>query len=157
MGRRYSAVFEGVNVSAQQDFFELNVPSTAAVIFRSVVLGVGGAQADTGDAKEQLLRIRFRKGNTTSGSGGTIPTAAQLGTSAAYAGTVEVNNTTKATAGTAIALHADTWNTRSQFLWIPPPEMIIELAPSSRFCVELATTPAEAIEVNGTLYFEAVS
>ncbi len=154
MTRRYSAQYNGVAVTAQQDLFELNAPATAAVR----VLGVVLAQStEVGDAQEEGLSILFKRGATTSGSGGTVPTAAQLFASAAFAGTVEANNTTKATGGTIVTLHADVWNVRTQFLWIPTPEMQIVLAPSDRFTVELATTPADSITMNGTLYFEAVS
>lgn len=154
MGRMYSAQFNGVAVTAQQDLFELNAPSTAGVVVHGVVLA---QSTEVGDAAEEGLSILFKRGATTSGSGGTTPTAAQLYASAAYAGTVEVNNTTKATAGTIVTLHADVWNVRSQFIWIPTPEMRIVLAPSARFTVELATTPADSITMNGTIYFEALS
>jgi hypothetical protein len=96
MPRIYSAQFNGVAVTAQQDIFEVNVASTKVVKIHSLHLS---QSTEVGDAQEEGLSILFKAGATTSGSGGTTPTAVPraLG-DAAYAGTVEANNTTKATA-----------------------------------------------------------
>lgn len=153
MGRMYSAQYNNVNVTAQQDLFEIATPATAAVIIHGVVLA---QTTEVGDAQEEGLSILFKRGQTSTGSGGTTVTAAQLFESAASASTVKANNTTKASGGTIVTLHADAWNVRSQFLWIPTPEMRIVIPPSSRFTVELATIPADSITMNGTLYFEAL-
>lgn len=156
MGLMYSATFTAVTVSAQQDFFEINAPSTAAVVVHGVVLGVAGGAADATDAQEELLSVLMKRGASVSGTGGTTATASQLHASAAFGGSVEANNTTKATTGTILTLHADGWNSRSPYMWLPTPEMRPVIPPSGRFTVELATTPADALAVNGTVYFETV-
>ena len=150
----YSAQFNGVAVTAQQDFFELVAPADAVVVVHQVHLS---QSSDVGDAAEEGLSVLFKRGATTSGSGGSTPTPVPLEAGFAAAGsTVEANNTTKASAGTIVTLHAEAWNIRSPFLWLPPPELRIVLSPSQRFTVELGTTPADSLTVNGTLYFEEI-
>ena len=150
----YTAVFNAVAVTAQQDLFELNAPSTAIVVVHAVELS---QSTETGDAAEEGLNVLMKRGATTSGSGGSTPTATPLmAGDGAFGGTVEANNTTKATSGTIVTLRADNWNIRAPFMWLPTPETRIVLAPSARFTVELATTPADSITVSGVLTFETV-
>ena len=148
----YTAVFNAVAVTAQQDLFELNVPVDAIAIVHAVEFS---QSSEIGDAQEEGLNILMKRGATTSGAGGTVPVANPVETgSSAYGGTVEANNTTKATAGTIVTLRADNWNVRSPYLWLPTPEMRFILGPLSRFTVELATTPADVITMSGILTFE---
>lgn len=150
----YTAVFNAVAVTAQQDLFELNVPSASLVVVHCVELS---QSTEVGDAAEEGVNLLFKRGATTSGSGGSTVTPAALESgSVAYGGTVEANNTTKATSGTIATLRADNWNIRAPYLWLPPPELRIPLAPSTRFTVELATTPADSITMSGTLWFESI-
>lgn len=151
----YSAPFNAVAVTAQQDLFELNVPSTAVVFVHALELS---QSTEVGDAQEEGLNLLFKRGATTSGSGGSTVTAVPLEstTGATYGGTVEANNTTKATAGTIVTVRPDNWNVRAPYLWLPTPEMRIPLAPGVRFTVELATTPADSITMSGCLWFEAI-
>ena len=74
--------------------------------------------------------------------------------SSGYGGTTEANNTTRASAGTIVTLPADNWNVRMPYLWLPTPEMRPILGPNARMTFELATTPADAITMSGTLWFE---
>lgn len=154
MGRLYTAQFNGVAVSAQQDFFEINVPSTSIVLVHRIVLG---QTSDVGDAEEEGLLIRERQGNTTSGSGGSTPTAVPLilGDSA-FAGTVEANNTTKATSGTAVTKRSWAWNVRMPFEYVMAPEERTLIRPSTRWCLELATTPGDALTMHGFVLFESL-
>lgn len=154
MGMLYTAQFNGVAVTAQQDLFELTAPSDCIVVVHQILLA---QTTEVGDAQEEGLSILVKRGATTSGSGGSAPTPAPLEFGWAAAGSaVEVNNTTKASAGTIVTLHADAWNVRSSLLILPTPELRIVLSPSQRLTVELATTPADSITMNGTLYFEEI-
>lgn len=154
MGRVYSAQFNGVAVTAQQDFFELNAPSDAAVRLLSIHLSQG---TELGDAAEEQLLILLKRGQTTSGSGGTTPTAvAYAAGDPAFGGTVEANNTTKASAGTIVTLEAHNWNVRAPFDRIFTPETCPILSPSGRMTVELATTPADSITISGFIIFEEI-
>lgn len=154
MSTMYTVQFSGVAVTAQQDLFEITSSATAVNVIHGIVLA---QSTDYGDAQEEGLSILIKSGATTTGSGGTTPTAVPINLNdSAYGGVAKVNNTTKATAGTIVTHHADVWNVRSQFIWIPTPEIRLILNPSRRLTVELATTPADSITMNGTLYFERI-
>jgi len=154
LGRLYSAQFNGVAVTAQQDFFEVNVASTKVVVIHSIHLS---QSTEVGDAQEEGLSILIKSGPTVSGSGGSTPTAIprQLGDSA-YAGTVEANNTTKANTGTIVTHDARNWNVRIPLDLYYPPDQRIVLAPSARLTVELGTTPADSITASGIIVFEEI-
>jgi hypothetical protein len=157
MGRIYSAQFTGQAVTVSADLFELTAPSTRLVCIHGIVLG---QYTDVGDAAEEILSILFKRGTaaTTSGSTpGSSPTPIPLEHGQGAAGsTVECYNSTKMSGGTIETVHADTWNVRGQFIWLPTPEMRPWLAVSERFTVEAATAPADSLTMNGTLFFEEV-
>lgn len=152
MSRMYSVQFNGVAVTAQQDFFEITAAAGKNLRIHGVVLG---QSTDVGDAAEEMLSILIKHGATTSGSGGSTPTPVRTNVTDTAAGfAAEANNTTKASAGTIVTAHADVWNIRSPFIWLPPEKMQIELTGSRRLTVELATTPADSLTCNGTIYVE---
>lgn len=154
LGRVYSVIFNGVAVTAQQDFFEVNVAATKVVRIHSLHLS---QETNVSDANEKELRVAIKSGQTTSGSGGSAPTAIpRAGGDSAYAGTVESNNTTKATAGTIVTHSIRTWNIRVPLDVYWPPDQRIELAPSARATVELLTTPAASTTMSGELVIEEV-
>jgi hypothetical protein len=149
----YTAVFAGVAVTAQQDFFEITSPADAVTIIHAVKLA---NLTEIGDVAEEMLSILHKRGATTTGTGGSqaiTPQPVETGSSA-YGGVVDTNNTTKASGGTIVTLDADGWNIRSPYLWLPTPELRPILGPSVRFTVELATTPVDSITINGCCYFE---
>ena len=74
MGRMYSATFELVAATAAQDLFEINAPADASVVVHGVWLS---QSSDVGDAASEMLNILIHRGST-SGSGGSTPTAAPL-------------------------------------------------------------------------------
>lgn len=152
MSRNYSISFNGVTVSAQQDLFELVAGAARPLRIRGLFL----TQAtEVGDASEQMLSIVIKSGQTTSGSGGSAPTAVALCASDSAAGlTAETNNTVKASGGTIVTHHAENWNVRMPYQLILPDAMQVELAGGRRLTVELATTPAGSIIMSGTLYVE---
>jgi hypothetical protein len=147
-GRIYAVSFSAIAVTAQQDLFEINVASTKMGVLHALFLS---QVSEVADAAEEMLQLLIKTGATTSGSGGSTATPAprHLGDSA-WAGTVEINNTTKANTGTIVTHHSDNWNIRMPYQLILPPELWIPIAPSGRLTVELATTPADSITMNGT-------
>lgn len=150
-GRMYSVTFEEVAVTAVQDFFEINAPATAVVVLHSVSVS---QSSDAGDAQSEMLNILYHRGST-SGSGGSVPTARpMLVGSAAFAGTVEVNNTTQSTEG--VILRSETFNVLAGYVWQPTPEERIVIAPSGRLIIELQTAPADSLTMSGTAVFEAI-
>lgn len=150
--RVYTVQFTGVAVTAQQDLFEI----TAAAGKNARLLAVYLSQStEVGDTAEEGLSILIKSGQTTSGSGGSAPTPVPTSVTNAAAGfAAEVNNTTKASAGTIVTHHADNWNIRMPFQLILPEKMQIDLTGSRRMTVELATTPADSITMSGTIYVE---
>lgn len=158
MGRLYVASFKGVAVTVQQDFFEIAAPATASIVIHSWVLS---QSTEVGDAQEEMLQITTNRGegSTTTGSGGSTLTARPnvRGDSAATA-TVKANNTTKMAAGTGtlVELEVHTWNERVPYQWIYTPETRPVIRPSDRWTLELETTPADSVTINGTVWFEEI-
>jgi hypothetical protein len=150
----YTAQFNGVAATAQQDLFELVAPADAVVVIHIVEIS---QSSEVGDAQEEGLSLLLKSGQTTSGSGGSTvtPVPVELG-SPAFGGTCEANNTTKATAGTIVTHGAWAWNVRGPFTLIWTPETRPILSPSRRATLELATTPADSITLSGTITFEEI-
>lgn len=150
----WSAQFNNVAVTAIQDLFELNAPTGIPVCLHRVSLF---QTSDVGDAAEEILRLLFIRGFTTSGSGGTAPTAVDLGTGGAtYGGTVECNNTTAAVTGTTTTPHSDGWNVRGPYDYIPTPESRIFIPGGGRLVVNLPAAPADSLTVGGVIVFETL-
>jgi hypothetical protein len=154
-GRLYPVVFTGVAVTAQQDLFEVVAAATGMVLVHELELS---QSTEVGDAQEEGLSILTKSGSTTTGSGGSTPTAIPRNFGdTAFAGTPKVNNTTKATTGTIVTHDSWNWNVRIPFLKVWTPETRPIISPSRRWTVELATTPADSITMSGTLRFSEIS
>lgn len=151
MGREYVVSFSAVAISAAQDLFEI-VPATGKpVVIHALRLS---QTSDVGDAQDEVRTIRILRGYTTSGSGGTTPTAAPLDEFDTAAGaTLEANNTTQASAGTPVTLLTDGWNVRSPYLYLPTPETRPRVGAGTRLVVTI-DAPADAITVSGEMVFE---
>lgn len=148
-GRQYTVQFNGVAATVQQDLFEIVAAAGKNCFLNYLILS---NLTEVGDAAEEMLLILIKSGQTTSGSGGSAPTPVPINVTDTAAGfTAEVNNTTKASSGTIVTHHNETWNVRQPLLWVPPPNLWIPLTGSRRATVELATTPADSITLNGTL------
>jgi hypothetical protein len=148
----YSLQFNNVAVTAAQDFFELVAASNKPIRVHSIFIS---QTSDLGDAAEEILRVLLIRGHTTSGSGGSTPSAIPMraGT-AATATAFEANNTTAATGGSPVTLHADSFNIRAGWVYVPTPEARIEVAGGERFVVNLPSAPADSLTMSGTLIFE---
>jgi hypothetical protein len=150
----YTVQFSGTAVTAQQDFVEVVAAATKPL----VLIAFGLSQSsDVGDAAEEGLSILVRSGQTTSGSGGSTytPVATDASQSAASF-TAEINNTTKATAGTIVTHYTYNWNVRMPLDIILPEPMQIILPATRRLTIELATTPADSLTVSGYAVFQEV-
>ncbi len=149
MGRKYSVTFEEVAVTAAQDLFEINAPADAIVILHSFEVS---QSSDAGDAEDEQLPLLIHLGST-SGSGGSAPTARPLELGdAAFGGTVEVNNTTQSTEGNQ--LYAAAFNIRGGHIYMPPPEQMITISPSDRLIIELQSAPADSLTMSGVAVIE---
>lgn len=156
MGRMYTAQFNGVAVTAQQDLFEIVAGGNAIVVIHDIHLG---QTTELGDAAEEQLLLLMKSGQITTGSGGSAPAKVAHSFGDAVSGaTVAANNTTKATAGT-IVTHGGfdpVWNIRVPFVQIWTPECRPVLAPNRRWTFELATTPADSITLSGSVTWEEI-
>lgn len=153
-GRIYTASFDGVAVTALQDLFELVAPADAVVEILELHLS---QETEIADAQEEMLTILMKSGQTTSGSGGTAPTAVPLSLGdAAFGGTVEANNTTKASVGTIVTHKVWNWNVRVPLDVIWTPETTKILSPSARLTIELDTVPGDSITMGGEITFKEI-
>lgn len=144
-GRIYTVVFEEVAVTAAQDLWEIVAPADAVVILQKVTVS---QSSDAGDSADEQLNILFHLGST-SGSGGSTPTARPRQTgSPAFGGTIETNNTTQSTEGNQ--LEAESWNIRNGYVWLPTPDDEIVISPSDTLIIELQTAPADSLTMSGT-------
>lgn len=159
-GRLYSVTFVNTSISAQQDIFYIKPAADKICIIEGVYLANVGGSADAGDAQEELydLEILRLPATVTVGSGGTAITtntanyAAVSVNDANGAFTARSNDTTKATSsGTIKTMHADGWNVRIPYVWMPPPEHRVMVANAEAVVVRLNTTPADAVTCNGTI------
>jgi len=149
MGRMYSAVFEGITVSIAQDLFELNAPSDAVVVVHEIRIS-----DDTSEASEQLpFTIKRSTGSSGSGGATVTPEALEVG-DAAFGGTVERNNTTRATTVTTLRRLSE--NMLNGVHWLFTPEVRLVISPSGRIIVGLETAPGSARTMSGTIIFEEI-
>lgn len=152
MGRIYTVEFEDVTVSAQVDFFEILPATQKPCKLHAVFIS---QNTELGDAAEEQLRIRIIRGHTTSGSGGAAPTPVPLNSADAAAGfAAETNNTTIASAGTAVNLHSESFNVRAGYQLIFTPEMRPVVKNAETLVVRLMAAPADALDLSGTIYVE---
>jgi len=149
MARIYTAQFNAVAATVQQDLFEILAGSNNGATILRLKLSQNNK---TGDANEAEFLILIKSGQTTTGSGGTAPSkVVRDSDDAASNATVAANNTTKASAGTIVTHYADNWNIRSPYDFIFMPEERPFLKGGRRGTVELATTPGSSTTISGTI------
>lgn len=150
--RVYSGIFNAVTVSAAQDFFSM-LPATQKPI---ALLGWNlGQYSDFGDAQDELVSIRVRKGQTAQGSGGSTPTPIPLSVNDTASGvTLHANDTTIANTGTIVTTYSDTFNVRSGDKVMLPEELQPVVANATIMSLELVVAPADALTMNGTVFFK---
>ena len=148
----YYAPFTDVAIAAVQDFFEILAPSNAPVR----VLRINISQ-NTSETSEQLsIVVKKVTGAPTSGSGGSTvtPVAARQDVSRAFAGTVEINNTTALTGGTQNEFWQEGFNQLAGYEWRATPEDVIECGPSERIVINLPAAPGASVNMNGLVVIE---
>lgn len=149
--RIYTVTFQGVAATVQQDFFTITPGDDKPVC----VLEAHVTQSsDAGDAQDEQLSVTIVTGNTVAASGGSAFTPLPLVTGdAAATFTARINDTTKASSGTAAVKHSESFNVRSGFHYVPVPEARIVVSQSSGviLAVRLNTTPADSLTIDGTL------
>ena len=156
MGRMYSAEFSKVEVSLDQDVFEISPADDKPIAIHAVFLA---QSSDLADAAEEILNFKIMRGHTSSGSVGTASTPAPLNPIDAAAGAaVEVNNTTIATTGTIVDLHSGSFNIRTGLqLIFPPDQRPVTTEANTTVVVRLLEDLADAVTMSGTIYFEELA
>lgn len=151
MSRMYSAVFEGVAVTAVQDLFEITAGNSSVIIHAVSITN------DSDETSQQLpFSIKRVTGTVTSGSGGSVVTPAKLNSnSAAASSTVEANNTTRAT-GTIETIRRKSENVLNGAHWLFTPEERIVLSPSETMVVGLEAAPTASINLSGEMILEEI-
>ena len=150
----FTVQFNGVAATAQQDLFEIVGHASRPY----VILGYSLSQtSEVGDAQEEQLLILLKSGQSTSGSGGSAPTPVAVDSSGGAAGfTAEANNTTKASTGTIVTHEARSWNVRGPFDVLYTQEQQLIMPAGRRCTLELASTPADSITINGTIWVQEI-
>lgn len=159
LGRAYTLTFANVAISAVQDLFYIKAAADKPCVIEAMYLANVGGTADAGDAQEELLRVEWLRlpATNTVGSGGSASATGTLNplivndTAASFTGRTN-DTTTATTSGTIRTLHADGWNVRVPYVWMPAPEHRFPTANSDAFVIRLNTAPADAVSCNGTLY-----
>ncbi len=153
-GEIYTVSFEAVAVTAVQDLFEINAASTKPLRIHAIYLA---QYTEEGDAADELVRLRVRRGLTSSGSAGSTSTPAALNPSAAAASfTCEINNTTQASGGSPVTLHVDSFNLRAGYQLILTPDCQWIVPISGRLTVELQEAPTDSVTMTGVMYVEEI-
>lgn len=154
MGRTYAITFTDVAVTAAQDLFGVLPATQKPIKIKELTISQG---SDVGDAAEEILQVTIRRGNTTVGSGGSAATPVPLNTNAGAAGaTARVNDTTAASAGTAVTLRSEKFNIRSGYQMVFPDGQEPSSQNAEYLCVGISA-PADSLTMSGTLIIEEVN
>lgn len=151
MGRVYEAPFKDIAVTAAQDLWEVLVATDSLVRLLAMDL------SQRSKLSNELLRLTMRRitGAPTSGTGGgTITPTAVCPGDAAFGGTVERNNTTRLSGGTATDLWDKDWNVVLDLELVFPDKRIYEFAPGTYLVVGLETAPGASMNMSGVLTLE---
>lgn len=156
-GRMYSGAMAFTAQSAIFDAFELIAPTTGLVALVSIQLGQTTLLTD---ANEFISTITFHRftGAYTSGSGGETPAMAALHQDGvATSATLEARNTTVAQAGSGAIeiIGVDAWNLRGGYLYLPPEDLRIVVAPTDAIIVTVSD-PGTSVAIGGTIVWEEI-
>jgi hypothetical protein len=157
MGRIYTVSFENVAVTAAQDFFEVDPADDKPVAIHGILLY---QYSDLADAAEEILRVQIIRGHATSGSGGSTATPTPMNPNDTAAGdtTVEINNTTIASTGTAVVCYTHYFNTRQGLeIWYPPEARPQASEANTTIVVRLLAAPTDSLSMGGTLIYEELN
>lgn len=151
----YSATFTDIAVTAAQDLLSV-LPATQRPI---EVCRVRIAQtSDVGDAESEMLRVSLIRGHTTAPSGGAAVTPALVSDSnqATSGVTARRNDTTIASAGTAVTICDLSFNIMAGLDEIIPPEYRTRVQNANWVNVRLRAAPLDSLTMSGTLWFRTV-
>jgi len=152
MPRVYTVEFENItlaNASGDIDILSIDAATDKPTAIKTIVLKT---TSELAEAQEEWLRLRVIRGHTTVGSGGSSATARPLSANdSAYGGTVRTNDTTIASAGTAVNLWSDALQVRNGYeLWLPPEDWFWT-AGADLLVVRLMAAVTDDVVCNGSI------
>lgn len=152
-GIPFAVNFAAVAVTAQQDLFSL-IHTTKPIQLIALYLH---QHSDFGDAQAEILEWNIKTGATSAGSAGSSLTAKNPHGDTAGT-TARSNDTTIANTGTIVTHHSDGWNVAAGLIWIPTVDMqdFYTIPLNTRVVIGLASTPADSLTMDGTLYFREI-
>jgi hypothetical protein len=156
--RYYTAEFENIAVTAAVDFFEFQVGDDRPIELAGLFI-TQSTEVASNVGEDELLRFRIIRGHATTGTGGAGQAVAPVPidpNDPAAGFTYDTNNTTIASAGTAVNLHSGTFNVRNGLEMWWPHEFGPGANQSSLLVVRLLSTPADSISFSGTAYVREV-
>jgi hypothetical protein len=152
MPRPYTVEFENVtwtNAQGDIDIFSIDPATDKPVALTGFVIK---ATSEVAEAQEEWLRIRVIRGHTTVGSGGAAATARpDSPIDTAFGGSARTNDTTIASAGTAVNLWSDAFQVRvgMEVFWTP--EHYKWTSGADFIVVRLMAAVTDDVIANGTL------
>lgn len=153
-GRIYTIAFQNVTVAPVQDLLAAYAGTTMKFAVHQINLG----QITGTTVANARVRIRYMPATVTSGAGGTAPTPQKTNPGDAAATlTARVNDTTQATtAGTAVDLYDDVWNTVNNFVWYPPIPGRSPVCPLSGAIIVSLDTALSSLVCSGSMTVEEI-
>jgi hypothetical protein len=153
--RMYTAAFEGQTWAAADtdiDIWELTPADDNPIEIVGLFIE---PYSETGDTAEEIIRFHVVRGHTTSGSTPDIsptPVPTVTGTQAASF-TTEAINSTIASAGTGVTIHAGAFNVRTGLqLWLPESCEWGATQADTTIVVRSSSTVADDLNFNSTIY-----
>lgn len=154
MGRMYSVGFQNQTIAALQDLLRIAPAANKPVVLHALFIS---QVSQIQDAEEEMWRLQIIRGFTTAGTGGAAVTPQPLAPiDTASGATCRRNDTTVATAGTPVIMHAEAFNVRAGYAMVWTPETRIKVsATQTSLHVKLMANPvASTTGVDLTAYFE---
>lgn len=152
----YTATFTDIAVTAAQDLLSV-LPATQRPI---EVCRVRLSQVGTADmvaGQEESLAVELRRGHTTAPSGGATVTPAPRDSNQATSGvTARRNDTTIASAGTAVTVCDLSFHVMAGLDEVIPPEYRPRVQNANWVNVRLRAAPADSLTMSGTVWFRTV-
>lgn len=154
-GRIYTVTIAATAATAAVDLFEFTPADDKPIEVIGLFIG---QSSDYGDSEAEGLAYSVLRGHTTSGSGGSAPTPRPTGRGTAAASfTAEVLNTTIASAGTAVTLHAASFNVQvGEALWLPEGCGWEASQADTTLVIRLAGAPTDSLTVSATAYVREI-
>lgn len=155
MARVYTVEFENDAATTADDLLELDAAAEKPI---EVIGWVLGQTTEIKEAEEEMIRYRWVRGNTTSGTGGAAVTPRPVDAVDTAAGFVaEAGNTTAASAGTAVNMYSGGYNVRvGEQIWLPEGAGLWTSG-TALLVMRLMAAPADSISFTATVWVREYS